>query len=409
LLTNVDIDDAQELLFNNIFPLPSEQIPLNEALGRVIAEDFIAPANLPSYHQAAVDGYAVHRKDISSNQLRIVDFSEDIGNSFIYQGEAGAVLTGRPIPGDTGAVVPQELTEVREKDVFLLKDIFPGDNIKIPGEDFRQGDLLAKTGTIVDPGLTAVFAAFGKDLVRVYRQPRIAVLNLADEIIPYNTINPDFGQIRDCNGPLIFALTLAGGGKVQNIGYTHGYDKEEIKDILKTILTEADLLVTLGRTASGNDDYALPLLRELGAKILFWGVGIKPGSHSGGAVLDSKPVISLSGNSAASAVGFQLLAFPVIKRLQGLSVSKEKFKAVIEGTFNRRGGPRRFLRGYAYLGEKGLVVELLGGQKSSMLRSLISWNTLIDLPAGHSPVETGSEVSIIPLSSNLSIKIAGLN
>ncbi len=404
MLINVDIDEAQELLFNNILPLPCEQIPLNEALGRVIAEDFIVPANLPAYPQAAVDGYAVHQNDISSNLLKVVDFPEDIRNSFINPGETGAVLTGRPIPGETGAVVPQELTELRGKDVFFLRDIIPGNNIKIPGEDFKQGDLLVKTGTVIDPGLTAVFAAFGKGLVRVYRQPRIAVLNLADEVVPYNTINPDFGQIRDCNGPLILALALAGGVKVQRIGYTRGNNKEEIKDALKTILFEADLLVTLGRTASGNDDYALPLLRELGAKILFWGVGIKPGSHSGGSVLDSRPVISLSGNSAASAVGFQLLAFPVINKLQGLPGLKKRFKAVIDGNFYKRGGPRRFLRGHAYLGEKGLMVELLGGQKSSMLRSLVNWNALIDLPAGHSPVETGSEVSVIPLSSNLSIK-----
>ncbi|NTW04901.1 MAG: molybdopterin molybdotransferase MoeA [Peptococcaceae bacterium] len=398
MLINIDIEAAQELLLNNILPLPSEQIPLSEALGRVIADDFTAPANLPAYPQAAVDGFAVHLKDMGSGQLRIVKLSKDIQNTVVYPGETVAVLTGRPIPQNTGAVVPQEHTEVRENEVFFLKDIIPGNNIKVLGEDFEKGDLLADRGTVVGPGLIGVFAAFGKDVVKVYRQPRIAVLSLADEIVPYNTIDPEFNQIRDCNGPLISSLACVVGGKVQEIGYTQGCSMEEVEDMVKRILLKADLLVTLGRTASGNDDYALSLLRGLGAKILFWGVGIKPGSHSGGALLDSKPVIALSGNAAAGAVGFQLLAVPVIKRLRGMLGCLEKYKAVIEGAFNKKGGPRRFLRGNAYLGDKGLMVELLSGQKSSMLRSLIGCNALIDLPAGHSPVETGSEVSVILLS-----------
>ncbi len=132
--------------------------------------------------------------------------------------------------------------------------------------------------------------------------------------------------------------------------------------------------------------------------MLFWGVQIKPGSHSGAGCYDGRIIVSLSGNPAPCWVGYELLAVPVLRALQGLRpLPLPRLSAVCTGSFPKGGGPRRFLRGYAVCGQDGWRVAILPGQKSSMLRSLLDCNALIDLPAGHQPLEAGGEVSLILL------------
>ena len=162
-------------------------------------------------------------------------------------------------------------------------------------------------------------------------------------------------------------------------------------------MAQSDLVLTVGGVASGPDDYALALLKASDARVLFWGVESKPGHHSGAAVCEDRPVIALSGNPAACAVAYQLLAAPVVRALQGLPPCPGAIPAICTNFFPKGGGPRRFLRGYAACGAKGWEVTLLPGQKSSMLRSLINWNALVDLPAGHPPLQAGSPVSVLPL------------
>jgi molybdopterin molybdotransferase len=174
-------------------------------------------------------------------------------------------------------------------------------------------------------------------------------------------------------------------------------EREEDRERLVSLLGQSDLLLTVGGTALESGDRALSILRQLGTEMLFWGVRIKPGSHSGAGMCDGKPVVALSGNPAACSIGYEVLAAPVMRALQGRNASPRRFTAVCTNSFSGRGGQRRFLRGYAVCGQDGWRVLVLPGQKSSMLRSLIDCNALIDLPAGHQPVETGSEVSLMLL------------
>jgi molybdopterin molybdotransferase len=203
--------------------------------------------------------------------------------------------------------------------------------------------------------------------------------------------------VRDSNGPLLAALVSRDGGEVAGVEAASDEQPAAAISCLKRLLDEVDLVLTIGGTASEAGDRALFLLREIGARPLFWGVRIKPGSHSGAAVWNARPVLSLSGNPAACAVGYELLAAPVVRALQGLRPYPRRLTALCVSAFSREGGPRRFLRGYAVCDLDGWRVAVLSGQKSSMMRSLIGCNALIDLPAGHPPLEPGSQVSIILL------------
>ncbi|AGL03159.1 molybdopterin molybdotransferase MoeA [Desulfoscipio gibsoniae] len=397
---NVNLEKALEYILSRISPLPGESIPLMQALGRVAFQDLLATRDLPSHPQASLDGYALHINDLG--RLDSFKVQERLRNgelprSPLIPGHAVGVVTGGPLPGGTGAVIAQELVTVKEDRVIFTGKTPQGSNIKTPGEDFRAGDLLARGGTRFDAGLLGVLAAFGNSEVMVYRRPRVMILSLGSEIVPFHA-EPVPGQIWDSNGPLVASLVTRNGGQV--VGVEVVSEKTNgVKEHLLNMLKQADLVLTIGGGASGVCDNALSELQGIGADILFWGVQIKPGSHSGAAIWESKPIISLSGNPAACAVGYQLLAAPVIRAFQSLDPYPHRLSALCPDPYPKKGGPRRFLRGLATCHQDGWRVSLQPGQKNSMLRSLIGCNALVELPAGHPPLEPGSRVSVLLLNN----------
>ncbi|MCG8402485.1 MAG: molybdopterin molybdotransferase MoeA [Firmicutes bacterium] len=399
MLTNVLLEEAQDLLINNLIALPGRFVDLETALGRVCRQDIHASHDLPPFWQAAMDGYALFISNDANRRQYLLRKSSrpgyDPGFS-LQPGQAAGVATGGLVPPGAQAVIPQELTELKGEYVTCLSSVRPGDNLKEPGEDFHSGDIIAKQGAFLSPGLISALAAYGISRVEVFPRPKVAVLSLGKGIVPcYETPAP--GQMRDSNGPLLAALAQLDGAQTLEPETAGGMEPAEIKHRLEQLLRQVDVVLTTGGAAFGACDQALDSIRQAGARPLFWGVKIKPGSHSGAAVLDTKLIIALSGNPAACAVGYHLLAGPVLRALQGRKLGPVRLEAVCKNSFPKKGGPRRFVRGHAFWGQDKWQVTCLPGQKSSMLRSLTNYNALIDLPAGCPPVEKGQEVSIILL------------
>ena len=459
MLTGVNLEEAQEILLSFVTSLYGESVALLQASGRVVARDLFAAHDLPFFMQSAVDGYAVPVCRMSEEDGSVLFFNPQVGNfcalakanspagsdvnqaglepvtgafdslygknsrckSYLVReqlkpGEipqfplsactAAGVVTGGALPAGTGAVIPQELAQVTGNFVAFKEEILPGDNIKLSGEDFRARDLLVRRGSRFTPGLAAVLAAFGKSEAEVFRRPRVAVLSLGPEIVPAQ-VNPEPGKIRDSNGPLLAALAKCDGAdvtcvetasvSVKGMKAVGDANSSHVKYVLEKLLAQADIVLTSGGTADGVCDQALYLLRHIGARPLFWGVKIKPGSHSGAAVSGKKMVISLSGNPAACAAGYHLLVAPVLRALQGLNPNRQRVSAVTENSFLKKGGPRRFVQGYVECGQDGWKVTVLPGQKSSMLRAVINCNALIELSAGHPFLEKGDRVNVLLL------------
>lgn len=402
MLENVKLEEAQELILSLVTPLPAETVPLLEAPGRVIYRDMHASHDLPPCAQSAVDGYAVSEGRKGKQYTFIVkEFLKpgEMPGSALAPGQAAGVVTGGPVPGGTIAVIPYEITRLKGDGLTFTEEIVPGENIKPQGEDFRAGDLLARRGTALSPGLAGALAAFGRSEVAVSRRPRVAILGLGQEIVDCRA-TPLPGQVRDSNGPLLAGLAQRHGAEVAGVELAGGGSLAQIKDQMEKMLRQADVVLTTGGTASGASDQALGAVRQTGAKLIFWGVRIKPGSHSGAAARENKLIISLSGNPAACAAGYHLLAAPVLRLLQGLEPRPRRITAVCASAYEKRGGPRRFVQGNLEIDQRGLKVNILPGQKSSMLRGLLNnGNVLIDLPAGHPPLEEGDRVSVILLDS----------
>jgi molybdopterin molybdotransferase len=399
------LNEAQDALLGLIIPLNCELVALDQAFGRVLGLDLVASQSLPPCTQSAMDGYAIHGEDLRPGGdapagpglivRQVLKAGEEPGAP-LAPGETVRVVTGGSVPASASAVIAEELVRLQGGRVFLGQELAPGSNLKLAGEDFQNGEVIARPGTRLTPGLIGVLAAMGQSPVMVYRRPRVAIVSFGRELtLARDTPAP--GQTRDCNGPILAALVARDGGEVTGVEILGDGDREEDRERLAGLLSQSDLLLTIGGTAHESGDRALPILRQLGTGVLFWGVCIKPGGHSGAGMCDGKPVVALSGNPAACSIGYEVLAAPVLRVLQGLSALPRRLTAVCTNSFSGRGGPRRFLRGYAICGQDGWRVLVLPGQKSSMLRSLIDCNALIDLPAGHPSLEAGSEVTLILL------------
>jgi molybdopterin molybdotransferase len=407
MLTDVAVEKAWEMLHNVTIPLQPETVSLMDSLHRIAAADVVAAWDLPSCAQSAVDGFVVHKKDLHGG-CELLN-GKELGSGEIpayplTPGNTVKVVTGGVLPEGAAAVIPEELAVLKDNYLILEEEIAPGANVKIQGEDFKEGDLILRRNSRLTPGALGVLAAFGQEKVLVNRRPSVAILCLGPDIIPHH-LTPVAGEIRDSNGPILESLVLQDGGQIVGVKYMRGTStRDSFKQTMEEMFNKADLVITTGGTALGEFDHqALPLLSEMGVNILFWGIQAKPGSHSGGGLWGSKPVLALSGNPSACLVGYHLLVSPVLRQMQGLAFTPEITTAVCIDEYRKSGKTRRFLRGRMFVEEGVGKVKILPGQKSTMLRSLLNYNALIDLQAGHPPVEEESMVSVIPINNAGSI------
>lgn len=392
MLERPPMEDACQALLDKIMPLESEDIPTIDAVKRILAADIIAPHDLPPYPQAAMDGFAVSYTDPKEKRFLIKKILEaDEAPDFnLKPGEAAGVLTGGYVPQGTDAVIRQE--DVRITGDYITVENLPAiNNIRSQGEDIQSDSVIARSGTIITPGLIAILTAFGIREIRVIRRPKVAILSLGKEVIPYDQdIIP--GQMWDSNGPHLSSLVTLQGGLPSVVVSQSSPEK-----VLHSQLQQADMVVTIGGTADGSNDQGKKLLESAGIEPIFLGYQVKPGSHACAGVSDGKPLIMLSGNPMACFVGYCLLVYPALRALQGLNPEIKRFPAVATSSFPKPGGPRRFLLGYALCGHEGWRVAVLPAQRPSMRNSLANCNCLIDLPPGHPPVQPGDDVFIIPI------------
>ena len=400
MLTNITVEEAWGIFRNVTVPLQPESVSLLDSLHRIAAFDLVSASDLPACYQSAVDGFVIHKSDLQGErELCVMEGVIGPGKlpaSSLNPGNTQKIATGGTLPSGSAAVIPEEEAIFKGDCLYVKKETAAGANVRPQGEDFKRGEIILRRNVRLTPGVLGVLAAIGEERIMVVPRPSVAIICLGQEIIPHNNI-PGSEQVRDSNGPLLASLIIQDGGDVACLEYkSKASTRKNFLSTLEDVFEQADLVITIGGTAFGEpDDQAIPLLREAGITMLFWGIQVKPGSHSGGGLWEYKPVIALSGNPSACAVGYHLLVSPVLRQMQGLPFAPEKTMAVCVDKYSSNGSKRRFLRGQMFIEEGLWKVKILPGQKSSMLKSLLSYNSLIDLEAGQPQVEKDSMVPVI--------------
>ena len=278
----IPFEEARKIVLENIEPMEEvEEVPLLRALHRVLAEDIVAPINVPPFSRAAEDGYAVRAEDTygagqyQPKELKLVGEinTGEFKDLEVGKGECIKIATGAMIPRGADAVVRVEDTEEENGVVRVYRPVHPGFDVAPEGEDIKKGEVVLKRGTYLNPPKIGVLAALGIDKVKVYKKPKIAVLPSGSElIVPGQEMEP--GKIYDVNTYTISSVIRENGGEPVIFPFVQD-DVEDIEKKLKEAL-KYDMVVFSGGSSVGDRDLLIDVVQKY-AKILFHGVQIKPG------------------------------------------------------------------------------------------------------------------------------------
>ncbi|MDX1385191.1 MAG: molybdopterin biosynthesis protein, partial [Thermoanaerobaculia bacterium] len=305
--------------------LPSETVPLAAALGRVLAEDVVAPIDVPGFDRSNLDGYAVRAEDTvgatEERPVRLRPSGETVTPGHrpaieVGSGEATAIATGGMLPRGADAVVPVEDTDADGHGLEIRSPRAPGAGVSHAGTDLGRGETALFAGTLLTSRETGVLAALGCDAVAVVRRPRVAVISTGDELVPPGgEMAP--GLIFDSNGRIL-ADALRELGAEPRPYDTVADDEAALAAAVSSALAECDAVVLSGGTSKGEGDLCYRVVAALDPGIVVHGVALKPGKPVCLAADDGKPVAVLPGFPTSAIFTFHELVAPVLRRLAGL-------------------------------------------------------------------------------------------
>ena len=411
----LDVDSAAARILAHARPLEPEDAAVGDALGRVVAEPWVATATLPPWANSAMDGYAVRAEDVAAATpaapipLRVVArvLAGDSGPpDGIREGEAVRIMTGAPLPPGADAVVRVEDTD-REARPGLVRIGAPaeiGRYVRPAGEDFRAGDEVLPAGVEVSPGIVGLAAALGRDRISVHRRPSVALLATGDELRGpdrYDDVVRGLG-IPESNTPMLAAMVRAAGGAVGRVALARD-DQEELAARLADA-AEEDVLVTIGGASMGEADLVKGALERAGFELDFWRVKIRPGSPFSFGLLPRgerrQPVFGLPGNPSSAFVTFELFVRPFLRRLGGhRSWLRPTIRARALEDLKGPEGLTAYLRVSVDRTVDPPSARLTGPQGSGLVRGLALADGLAVLPQGTSVVEAGESVEVVLLDA----------
>jgi molybdopterin molybdotransferase len=398
--------DAARRILAEVRRQPALRVPLDDALGSVLAEDIVSPLDIPAWTNSAMDGYAARGADVrgasaaSPVRLRVVEQlpAGRFPTRALGPGECARIFTGAPLPEGADTVVRQEDTDFGAETVTILKDRDVGVNIRRAGEDIRKGQTVLTAGTALGPAHLGVLASLAVAHPLVHRRPRVAILGSGDEIVDVDQPEAIVSgrKTASSNTHTLVALVREAGGEPVNLGIARD-TPESLRAHLGRAL-EADLLVTSAGISVGEHDYVRTVLEELGAEQRFWKLRMRPGAPVGFGLLRGIPWIGLPGNPVSTMVTFELFVRPAIRVMCGHALPfRRAVVARAAEPISVKPRLQHFLRGIVIETPAGLEARLTGPQGSGILTSMILANALLVLPEGQFETPAGTEVRAIVL------------
>ena len=403
----LQVDEALRMVMEHTpGPVGVEEVGLKEALGRVLAEEVVAPCDLPPFDNSAVDGYALVAEDTRgateggpvalevAGEMRAGDPPDKVG---VTKGKAVKISTGAPIPKGANAVVKvEETAEGREGKVEVLAEVEVGENIRRRGEDVRAGEVALQRGRRIRPFEVGMLAALGIGAVKVYRRPRVALITTGDEILPWERAPSELppGKIRDSVGPMLKAAILRHGAEPVDLGKAG----DELAS-LEAKVGEAqrlglDVLLICGGVSVGEHDLVKEALLDLGFKEVFHGVGMKPGKPLLFGLMEEKLVFGLPGNPVSSMIAFEVFVKPSLSKLMGEEFHPLEVTAILADDLEGTPGRTHFVRVRLRRGGDGaLRAEPVRKRGSGMISSLTQADGIVAIPPGTS-LKAGQEVVV---------------
>ncbi|OLE37448.1 MAG: hypothetical protein AUG48_04380 [Actinobacteria bacterium 13_1_20CM_3_68_9] len=402
----IEITEARRRVLERCKPLADEGVTLEQALGRVLAEDVTSGDDVPGFDNSAMDGFAVQAADTRGATptkpatLRVVDESRAgaPASARLGAGEAIAISTGGMLPAGADAVVRVEDTAPADGGVDVAVEVDPGRDVRRAGDDLRAGERVLFTGSTLGPAELGVLASVGRESIRCSRRPRVAVLTTGDELLaPSEPLRP--GGVRNTNAYSVSALVARAGAELASVD-TAADDPAAVRAGVQRALG-ADVAVVCGGVSVGEHDAVRPAFAALGAEEVFWGVALRPGRptwfgvHAGGPGDGGALVFGLPGNPVSAVVTFILLARPAIRALLGAPPADPlRATAVLDDAYEKLPGRAHAVRCRLELRDDGWHARPTGDQGSHVLTSLLGADALAIVPTESGSVPAGERVAI---------------
>jgi molybdopterin molybdotransferase len=388
-------EEAIKRIMSSVKPVErTEAVPIEESIGRVLAEDVVAKEDVPPFTRAAMDGYAVKAEDTygasQQNQrtlkLVAVLHAGESASVTIKKGECARIATGCPVPLGANAVVMVEFADETEGNISVFDVVHPGANISPRGEDMKKGEAVLKKGETITPAKIGVIAALGERTVSVYEKPCVVVVPTGTEICePGAKLNK--GQIFDVNTYTLASILSANGAQVTRSPVVPD-SFESLKSAIIRFLNN-DLIVFSGGSSVGERDLLVKVLEKTG-EVVFHGVQIKPGKPTLFGIVEGKPVFGMPGYPTSCLSNAYIFLVPVIRVMARMppmnpkTVKAKMGKQFVSGSGREQFLPVKLKNGKAYPTFK----------KSGDITSLAMADGYIILPVNLDVIEEDEEVTV---------------
>ena len=387
-------------------PVASETLPLDDCLGRVLAEDIESGEDIPALDRSCMDGYALRAADTfgaSEGNPAYVELArsaaiDEVVSRALAPGQCMGIATGGSLPPGADAVIMVEHTQMLgDSTVEIRKTVTPGENVMLRGEDVGAGQVALPAGRRIRPQDVGLMAAIGCLEARVFRRPRCGVISTGDELVPVQRA-PRPGQIRDVNSHALAGMARQTGARVQSLGLVPDR-REALASALVHSLENNDAVFISGGSSIGTRDLTIEVLESLpDSEILAHGVSISPGKPTILARVGGKPVLGLPGQVTSAQIVMLVFGQPLLAHLGGDRGAFDPARRILRparlgANLSSKPGREDYVRVRLEEGEGELVAMPRLG-KSGLLRTMLDADGLVRLDASLEGMRAGETVNV---------------
>jgi len=394
----ITVAEAREIMLAHAQCTKAEELPLEACLGRTLAAPVDAQRAQPPFAASAMDGYVVRSSD-TPGRLRCVG-EAGAGHALagpLRAGECARIFTGAPLPEGADAIAIQEEV-TRDGDLVAVPAIAARKHVRAPGVDFAAGATLLEPGAVLGGAHLATAAAAGCARLAVARRPAITVLGGGDEIVAPGT-KPGPAQIFDCASYGVAGLAETWGAAARR-GPLLRDDAAMIAAALSAALAESDLVVLIGGASVGDHDHARRVAHDLGARVLFDKVSLRPGKPTWFAVRDGRAILGLPGNPASALVTARLFLRPILAAMLGGDSAQavRPHRARLTASLPANGPREAYLRAKTHVDDQArLCVTPAANQDSSLVSVFTAADALIVQAANSGAAEAGALIETLSI------------
>jgi len=398
----LSLDEAYELIRNLVGKVKEEEVFVQEAYNRVLAEDIISEVDIPCYDVSHFDGYAVKAEDVAQASINNPILLRVAGQSFLGEefegeinaGEAVYISTGCKVPLGANAVIPVEQVKVINGFIEVRRSVRPYENIISAGSDVKKGEKVLSQGHVLRAQDIKFLMDIKKWKVRVFKKPVVAIISVGDELT--NRIEEADKKKFDSHSIMLSHLINEAGGITIHLGVASD-DVNEVKRLLIIGLEKADIVATIGGASLGEKDCCWEAANQIGTPAaIIRGIKVQPGRVSSLMMLD-KPIVMLPGHIQSTLVGFCLILLPLIRHMAG-HMSPFSF-TTLNARLSRRISVKEFASFIRVRFVKvtkvngGYIADPILGD-SPLTSVVVKANGFIMVPEGKETVEEGEEVDV---------------